>query len=161
MKVTLADWGDAGLDVLRRGNTVAQKQHIGGPETDEQVLRRHQRYLLAEPGVTEMFLVLADGRPAGAIGYWEREWDGHTVYETGWEVLPEFQGRGLAGSATRLLIEHLRAKGRHEYLHAYPSPHNAPSNAICRRAGFELLGVRAFEYPLGTVMEVNDWRLTL
>lgn len=161
MHVTLADWGDAGLDVLRRGNTASQKQHIGGPETDEQVLHRHQRYLLPEPGVTEMFLILADGQPAGAIGYWEREWDGKTVYETGWEVLPAFQGKGLAGSATRLVIEHLRQRGRHEYLHAYPSPHNAPSNAICRRAGFELLGVRAFEYPPGTMMEVNDWQLRL
>ncbi len=72
MNIILADWGDAGLDVLRRGNTAAQKQHIGGPEIDEQVLRRHQRYILAEPGVTEMFLILADGQPAGAIGYWER-----------------------------------------------------------------------------------------
>jgi RimJ/RimL family protein N-acetyltransferase len=37
---------------------------------------------------------------------------------------------------------------------------NAPSNAICRKLGFTLLGPHDFEYR-GTVLRCNDWRLDL
>ena len=76
-------------------------------------------------------------------------------------VLPEFQGRGIAAAATRLVIEAARADGKHRYLHAFPSVENAPSNAICRKLGFELLGDSEFEYPKGSFMRCNDWRLDL
>jgi hypothetical protein len=36
-----------------------------------------------------------------------------------------------------------------------------PSNGICRRVGFELLGEERFEYPKGHWMQCNDWRLLL
>ena len=35
----------------------------------------------------------------------------------------------------------------HRYFHAFPSVDNAPSNAICRKLGFELLGACDFEFP--------------
>jgi hypothetical protein len=38
---------------------------------------------------------------------------------------------------------------------------NAPSNAICREVGFELLGELDFEYPPGHSMRCNDWCLDL
>ena len=46
-------------------------------------------------------------------------------------------------------------------MHAYPSVDNAPSNAICRRLGFRLAGAVDVEYPPGTTMRCNDWRLDL
>jgi RimJ/RimL family protein N-acetyltransferase len=46
-------------------------------------------------------------------------------------------------------------------VHAYPSIDNSPSNAICRRLGFELMGDDEFEYPKGHFMRCNDWRLDL
>lgn len=101
------------------------------------------------------------GEAAGSVGYWEKDWRGGTVYETGWSVLPEFQGRGIAAAATRLVIEAARGDGKHRYLHAFPSVENAPSNAICRKLGFELLGDSEFEYPKGSFMRCNDWRLDL
>ncbi|WP_440086780.1 hypothetical protein [Streptosporangium sp. LJ11] len=52
-------------------------------------------------------------------------------------------------------------KHRHRYLHAYPSVDHPASNAICRKLGFFLLGERDFEYPPGTTMRCNDWRLDL
>jgi RimJ/RimL family protein N-acetyltransferase len=50
---------------------------------------------------------------------------------------------------------------KHRYLHAFPSVENAPSNAICRKLGFTLLGPHEFEYPPGNLMQCNDWRLDL
>jgi RimJ/RimL family protein N-acetyltransferase len=134
--------------------------HLGGPESPEKIAERNARY--AEPG-SRMFKVVDDatGEPVGSVGYWEREWRGGTVWETGWSVLPEFQGRGIASAATGLVVERARGEGTHRFLHAFPSIDNPPSNAICRRVGFTLLEACDFEYPKGSWMRCNDWRLDL
>jgi RimJ/RimL family protein N-acetyltransferase len=59
------------------------------------------------------------------------------------------------------VIEETRRQNRHRYLHAFPSVDNAPSNAICKKLGFELLGPCDFEYPPGHQLRCNDWRLDL
>jgi RimJ/RimL family protein N-acetyltransferase len=46
----------------------------------------------------------------GSIGYRERTWRGETVYETGWDILPEFGGRGLATAAGVAVIARARAE---------------------------------------------------
>ena len=69
--------------------------------------------------------------------------------------------RGLAVAAGRQLVELARADGRHRWLHAFPSVDNPPSNAICRKLGFTLLGPCDFEYPTGRAMTCHDWRLEL
>ena len=67
----------------------------------------------------------------------------------------------LPSDATRLAIERARALQDRRYIHAFPSVENAASNAICRKAGFTLLGPCEFEYPKGHHMTVNDWQLDL
>jgi RimJ/RimL family protein N-acetyltransferase len=54
-----------------------------------------------------------------------------------------------------------RSERKHRFLHAYPSVDNAPSNAICPKLGFTLLGSYEFEYPPGRFMQCNDWRFDL
>ena len=100
--------------------------------------------------------------PAGNIGYWETEWDGQEGWETGWFVLPEFQRKGIATTATRLLMDHVAKLGR-RFLFAYPSVNNGPSNAICRKLAFTLTGETESEYPpkSGRLLRVNVWRLDL
>jgi RimJ/RimL family protein N-acetyltransferase len=85
------------------------------------------------------------------------------VYETGWAVLSEFQGRGIAAAATELVIEAARSEGRNRYLYAYPAVDNGASNAICRKAGFKLQEKCDFEYPRGsgTLIRANSWRYDL
>jgi RimJ/RimL family protein N-acetyltransferase len=46
-------------------------------------------------------------------------------------------------------------------VYAFPSVDNAPSNAICRKVGFELLGEKDFEYPPGNPLRCNEWRFDL
>jgi RimJ/RimL family protein N-acetyltransferase len=109
-EVCLVPWSESDHELLHRINTPEMKRHLGGPETFEQVEARHQRYLSLHNG--QMYRIeLATGEAVGSIGYWNREWHGETVCETGWSVLPEFQGRGIAVAATRALIEVVRGGG--------------------------------------------------
>jgi RimJ/RimL family protein N-acetyltransferase len=102
------------------------------------------------------------GEAVGSVGFWEREWHDEKVYETGWFVVPAFQGRGLATTAMRQLIAHLKEVEKRRYLHAFPAVENAPSNAISRKLGFTLVEEAiAFEYPKGHPIRCNDWRLDL
>lgn len=161
-KVALERWSAGDLDILERCNTPGAKRHIGGPETPEELLDRHRRYLKkAIPGKMRMFRVSYGRLGAGSIGYWEKTWRGGVVYETGWAVVPDLQGHGIAGKASKLLIDVLRGERQHRHLHAFPSPDNSASNAICRKLGFELMGECDFEYPPGNMMRSNDWRLDL
>lgn len=160
--VALETWSSGDLDILERCNTPEEKRHIGGPETPEKLADRQRRYLESTvAGQTRMFRISLDGLGAGSIGYWEKVWRDERVYETGWAVVPELQGRGLAGAATGLLIAVLRGEALHRYLHAFPSPDNPASNAICRKLGFVLMGEHDFEYPPGRLMRSNDWRFDL
>lgn len=165
-RVRIEPWADTerDLDLLRRQNAPEMTEHLGGPETEEKILARHQRYVaIGGTGTGRMFriVLLREGEAVGGIGYWERELPGETVYEIGWGVLPEFQGRGIAAAATAAALASARAEQKHRYVHAYPSVDNPASNAICRKLGFELLGAHDFEYPPGNPMRCNDWRFDL
>jgi RimJ/RimL family protein N-acetyltransferase len=158
-------WGEDDLSLLERllGDP-AMMEHLGGPESPEKIAERHQKYVTLRGDSPDKIFKIVDaatGEGVGSVGYWERAVGDETVWETGWSVLPEYQGRGIASEATRLAIESARAEVKHRWLHAYPSVENGPSNAICRKVGFELLGAQDFEYPPGNTMRCNDWRLDL
>ncbi|MFF6887249.1 GNAT family N-acetyltransferase [Streptomyces sp. NPDC012421] len=164
--VRLEAWSEEDAGLLRALNAPELMGHLGGPETEEQLDRRHRRYVdlsadTSGRGRMYRVVLLPEGLVAGSIGFWATTWNGEPVYETGWAVLPGFQGRGVATLATRAVAEQARAAGLHRHLHAFPSVENAASNAVCRKAGFDLLGEQDFEYPPGNPMHCNDWRLDL
>src|ERR1700753_2450917 len=101
--IRLEAWTQDDPALLQATNTPAMTEHLGGPETEDQVRQRHRRYLeLDAPGAGQMLAVtLRGGERAGIIGYWERAWRDDLTYETGWSILPAFQGRGLATAAAR------------------------------------------------------------
>jgi RimJ/RimL family protein N-acetyltransferase len=160
--VRLEPWASDDLGLLSRllGDP-AMTAHLGGPETPGKITERHARFLTGAPGEQMFRITVEPGDGAGSIGYWEREWRGERIYETGWFVLPELQGRGIAQEATRLVIAAAASECRNRWLHAFPSVDNAPSNAICSRLGFELVEEVDFEYPPGSRMRCNDWRIAL
>ena len=94
--ISLRPWSEGDLSLMEHllgdpGMTV----HLGGPESPEQIRRRLRRYMgIGDPGPGSMFVIVVGpvGAAAGSVGYWEHEWQGETVWETGWSVLPEFQG---------------------------------------------------------------------
>jgi RimJ/RimL family protein N-acetyltransferase len=159
--VRLEPWGEGDLPLLERllGDP-KMTEHLGGPESPEKIADRHARYLKAESGLFKI-VDEATGEAVGWVGYWSRTWRDEEVYEIGWSVLPEFQGRGIAGMGTAQAIAEARSERKHRFLHAFPSVDNAPSNAICRKLGFTLVETAEFEYPKGNFMQCNDWRLDL
>jgi RimJ/RimL family protein N-acetyltransferase len=157
----LVAWGKGDLALLERllGDP-RMMEHLGGPETPKKIAERQARYERMESG-TYKVIDEATGAAFGWVGFWEREWRDEQVYEIGWSVVPEFQGRGIARSATEQAIELARAEARCDSVHAFPSVENGASNAICARLGFTLLEECEFEYPPGSLMRCNDWRLGL
>ena len=165
--VSLRPYAEGDMWVLERtlGNA-SQMVHLYGPEGPETIRKRDGRYLAmsADPRAGCMYTIIVgpENVAAGNVGYWEAEWDGQKGWETGWFVLPEFQRQGIATSATRLLVD-LVAQRSPGYLFAFPSVDNRPSNAICRKLGFTLVGETESEYPpkSGKLLRVNVWRLDL
>jgi hypothetical protein len=116
-------WGEGDLPLLKKllGDP-AMTEHLGGPESDEQLANRHARYLrLVASGNDRVFKIIHQptGESVGSVSYWERTWHGEQVYEIGWSVIPAFQGRGIARAATSLAIINARSDGKHRFLHAF------------------------------------------
>lgn len=76
-------------------------------------------------------------------------------------MIPSHLGRGIATAATALLIPKARAERRHRYMHAFPMVVNTPSNAICRKLGFTLVGEVDFPARREGFVRCNDWRIDL
>lgn len=164
--VRIEPWDRDDLPLLQQTmGDPAMTRYLGGPETPEKLADRHGRYeRLAGSGKGRMFKIIdeASGLPVGSVGYWDKAWRGEDIYETGWSVIPAFQGRGIAVAAMLQAIATARTDGKHRYMHAFPSVDNGPSNAICRKLGFALVEERCeFEFPPGHRIVTNDWRLDL
>jgi RimJ/RimL family protein N-acetyltransferase len=163
--VSIRPWSEGDLPLLERlmGDPVMMV-YLGGPESSDQIHSRHERYVnLSATGKGCMFVIVTGsvGLATGSIGYWEHEDQHGTTWETGWSVLPEFQGQGIATRAIAAVIEHARTRHKYQFMHAFPSVENAASNAICRKSGFTLEGEFDFEYPPGHPMRCNDWSFDL
>jgi RimJ/RimL family protein N-acetyltransferase len=136
---------------------------LGGPWTAEEARATHARRIaLARDSGVWSFTVrpVGDdgcvGEPVGTIGVWDSEWEGEPLSETGWMTLPEHQGRGYASAALAAILDRERAEHRWGDIHAFPGATNGPSNALCRRFGFELVGSGDADYA-GRHFPVNHW----
>jgi RimJ/RimL family protein N-acetyltransferase len=135
-------------------------RELGGPADPADIPRVHRLRveLAANGGFWFVIVPKSPGPPAGTIGIWESTFKEQPIHEIGWMVLPEFQGRGIAREALRMIAERARSDPRYTRIHAFPGVTNGPSNALCRGAGFthvEESEVRFRDRPL----RVNHWEL--
>ena len=161
MRVRDVELGDAGAYVAMRCDPVMMAE-LGGPlprEGMEDKVARDVQAVAAGTGWIKM--IVPDQAPAGvvagSVALWSHGQDsGEPVTEVGWMVLPEFQGRGLAKRAVRMLLELARDDGRWGLVHAFPAATNAPSNRICRSLGFWFAGEREVAFA-GRVLWASHW----
>lgn len=103
-----------------------------------------------------LVIVDDDGSAVGTVSFWDHDWQGQSIDEIGWMVLPEHQGRGIASIAVAQALTRADEAGRWRVLHAFPATTNAPSNALCREHGFAFHG--PIEYGYGDqTLHVNHW----
>jgi RimJ/RimL family protein N-acetyltransferase len=160
IELKLEPWSEECLLLLYQINTPEMTKYLGGPETEAQILSRHNRYLnLGDTG--KMYRIVFNKETIGSVGYWERSWKGQMVFEMGWSVISEFQGKGLATPAVAAAIEKAKLEKKHTFIHAFPSTDNIASNTICRKLNFKLVEQCEFEYPVGHFMQTNDWELQI
>jgi RimJ/RimL family protein N-acetyltransferase len=163
-ELTIRPWAADGLAVLLAQDSAEMTRYLGGPEGEERVRRRHEKYLLEQAeGVTWPFTVWAASapEPVGSVVYWNMEHDGHDAYEVGWGILPAHQGHGYGARGVRLAVAHAARHGDRDRVYAFPRVDNDASNGIARSAGFRLDGETEGEYPVGVKIRVNSWSFDL
>jgi RimJ/RimL family protein N-acetyltransferase len=162
--VALRPWTEADLPILEANNEPEMTLFLGGPESEEKVIHRHQVFLDGWANDdTWVFAILAGGRPVGSIGYWPNLHHRTPIFEAGWSVHADFQGRGYGASALALCIEDARHRATSDrpFLYAFPRVDNAASNRICEKVGMTNTGEEPFEYPKGVAITTNAWMTDL
>jgi RimJ/RimL family protein N-acetyltransferase len=154
------DLGDVDAYVRMRCDPVMMAE-LGGPLPPDGIPAKVQRDAeAAAADVSWIKMIVPDPDTpdvvAGSVVLWSHAPEGEQFSEIGWMVLPEFQGRGLAKAATRMLLERARDDGRWGEVHAFPGVTNAPSNGICRSLGFTLIGQRDITSFHG-ILHANHW----
>lgn len=140
----------------------AMMADLGGPlprdGMEDKVFRDVQAAVAGEALIK--MIVPAETAPdvvAGSVTLWSHdEGGGERTTEIGWMVLPEFQGRGLAKRAVRMVLELARDDDRWGLVHAFPATTNSPSNGICRSLGFTFAGEQDVTFA-GRVLRSNHW----
>ena len=161
MRLRDVEPGDISTYVRMRCDPVMMAE-LGGPlprkGIEQKVARDVQAAAVDEAWIK--MIVPGETAPevvAGSVALWSHdEHGGEPITEIGWMVLPEFQGRGLAKQAVRMLLELARDEDRWGLVHAFPATTNGPSNGICRSLGFRLAGEREVTFA-GRVLRSNDW----
>lgn len=161
-EIQINTWQESSLNLLFKINAPEMMEYLGGAETKEQILKRHKRYLkLGDSGQMFSITQSPDFVEVGSVGYWKTNWNDESVYEIGWSVLPQFQGKGIATLAVKLAIDAAMKENKYNFIHAFPSIHNPASNAVCRKLNFTFISDCEFEYPPGKLMHCNNWRLKI
>ena len=161
MRLRDVELGDVSAYVRMRCDPVMMTE-LGGPLPRDGIEEKVARDVQAVAAGTDWIKMIVPDEAAaevvaGSVTLWSHEEDsGEPISEIGWMVLPEFQGRGLARRAVRMLLELARDDGRWGLVHAFPGVTNGPSNGICRSLGFQFAGERDVTFS-GRVLRTNHW----
>ena len=102
----------------------------------------------------QFFVEQATGRLLGSGGFAAPPVE-RTV-EIGYEIAPEFRGRGFGAAAARALVERAVASGEVDHVLARTLPGPSPSTGVLESLGFEHVDIQE-DPEIGVVWE---WRWT-
>lgn len=108
----LRDVEPADLDAyVRMRCDPSMMAELGGPQPHERIagqLTRDRETVREDSAWIRMIVPGSPAQVAGTVTLYSHE----RISEIGWMVLPEFQGRGLAGEAVCQVLDLARADGR-------------------------------------------------
>ena len=134
-------------------------EELGGPWSVDEAKATHARRIRTvaeQAGWCLKIVPEGEVRPVGSMMCWDSEWAGEPLSEAGWMVLPEHQGKGYASAGLAALLDRERTERRWGDIHAFPGATNVPSNRLCQKLGFELIGDGEADYA-GRHFPVNHW----
>jgi RimJ/RimL family protein N-acetyltransferase len=145
-------------DRARFGEMMGSPAPDGWPEFPESIaftLDRLRRGSELDPTWSMVFFVDAStGRLIGSGGFAAPP--SERTVEFGYEVAPEFRGRGLGAAAARALVDRAVASGEVDHVVAHTLPGPNPSTGVLTSLGFERTE-DAEDPEVGTVW---SWRWT-
>ena len=80
----------------------------------------------------------ASGRLIGRVGFTNHP--GWPAFELGWTIIPEFQGRGFASEAARMLLPYAFEALDQPHVVSLIHPDNAPSRRVAEKLGETIEG---------------------
>jgi RimJ/RimL family protein N-acetyltransferase len=110
MRLRDVELGDVGTYVRLRCDPIMMTE-LGGPLPRKGIEEKVARDVQAAAAGTDWIKMIVPDEAAaevvaGSVALWSHDDDGsEPISEIGWMVLPEFQGRGLAKRAVRMLLE--------------------------------------------------------
>ena len=160
MRLRDVEPGDVDAYVRMRCDPVMMAE-LGGPLPREGMAAKVARDVQqAAADAAWIKMIIPDGSApevvAGSVALWSHEVGETPMSEIGWMVLPEFQGRGIATTAVRMLLTLAREQNRWGLVHAFPAITNGPSNAVCRSAGFRFAEEQETSFA-GRMFRTNHW----
>jgi RimJ/RimL family protein N-acetyltransferase len=153
-------WSKTDFQLLTLCNSPELTNYVGGSETDEQLIKRHQRYLDGwKTGFASIFRISLPDAPQGVdmVGFWDFTWQGQDVYEAGWTVTADWQDKGIASAAIKLMLDHARKRNGRRLVHAFPTVEHLASNRVCQKTGFIFNEECDFPARNGGTIKCNDW----
>jgi aminoglycoside 6'-N-acetyltransferase len=107
-----------------------------------------------EPGL-QVYAIVVDGEPAGAIQYWEEPDPGSRHADVDILLGPNHQDRGLGTEAMSLIVRHLVEDRGHHRVTLSTAVENARAIHVYEKVGFRRVGVtRKSELDVRT----GEWR---
>jgi RimJ/RimL family protein N-acetyltransferase len=153
---------DLDLYLSLRGDAGTMRD-LGGPQPADRIAASHAREV-AEVAAGRAWIVVAEARtdqgwqPAGNVSLVRHASPEGQISELGWMVLPAHRGRGIAGSAVRLVLGLPHVARTWGAVEAFPSTANIASNRLCARLGFAALGEVELDFA-GQRFTCTRWRL--
>ena len=93
-----------------------------------------------EPGL-QVFAILVEGEPAGALQFWEEPDPGSRHADVDIFLGPDHQGRGLGTEAMGLIVRHLVEDRGHHRVTLSTAVDNARAIHVYEKVGFRTVGV--------------------
>jgi RimJ/RimL family protein N-acetyltransferase len=117
-------------------------RYLGGKTFDKLTAFRHMAYLIGHWQYLGYGYYAVEEKATGALigrcGYTNQP--GWPAFELGWTIIPEYQGRGYATEAAKMLLQYAFTTLDQPRVTSLIHPDNAPSRRVAEKLGEKIEG---------------------